>query len=80
MDQDSVHQCGTCPAFADVPGEGVSGTCRAAPPTPLQAEKYFRGSSRELPFGTYPVIGAFPLVRKTDYCMLHPGNRGLLAR
>ena len=26
------------------------------------------------------MIGAFPLVRKTDYCMAHPKNRGLLAR
>jgi len=25
-------------------------------------------------------VGAFPLVRKEDYCMAHPKNRGLLAR
>ena len=71
MDEDGVHRCGTCPAFAELPGEGGAGTCRSAPPVVLQAEKYFRGSSRDLPYGTYP---------KEDYCMAHPKNRGLIAR
>lgn len=79
MDQDSRHQCATCPAFAVLPGEGGAGTCRAAPPTPLQAEQYFRGSSRDLWFGSYPVVGAFPLVLDKDFCMAHPGNRPTFA-
>ena len=78
MDQAIVHHCDTCPAFAELEGEGGSGTCRAAPPVPLQAEHYFRGSSRELLFGAYPVVGAFPLVRTEDYCMSHPKNRVLI--
>ena len=41
----------------------------------LQGEKYFRGSSRELPFGAFPSVGAFPLVRHDDYCMAHPEPR-----
>src|SRR5450830_109315 len=80
MDEDSVHRCSTCPAFAELPGEGGTGTCRSAPPVVLQAEKYFRGSSRGLPYGAYPAVGAFPLVRKEDYCMAHPKNRGLITR
>jgi hypothetical protein len=80
MDEVGVHRCSTCPAFAELPGEGGAGTCRSAPPVVLQEEKYFRGSSRDLLFGTYPVVGAFPLVRKEDYCMAHPKNRGLIAR
>src|SRR5450756_368448 len=28
MDEDSVHRCSTCPAFAELPGEGGTGTCR----------------------------------------------------
>jgi len=80
MDKDGVHRCGTCPAFDELPGEGGAGTCRSAPPVVLQAEKYFRGSSRDLLYGTYPVVGAFPLVRRDDYCMAHPKNRGLIAR
>jgi hypothetical protein len=75
MDEDGMHRCSTCPAFAKLPGAGDAGTCRAAPPVPLQAEHYFRGSSRDLPFGSYPVVGAFPLVTENDYCMSHPGNR-----
>jgi hypothetical protein len=46
----------------------------------LQGEKYFRGSSRELPFGAFPSVGAFPLVCHDDWCMAHPKNRGLPAR
>jgi len=80
MDEDVVHRCSTCPAFAELPGEGGAGTCRSAPPVALQEEKYFRGSSRDLLYGTYPVVGAFPLVRKEDYCMAHPKNRGLILR
>ena len=80
MDEDGVHRCSTCPALAELPGESGAGTCRSAPPVVMQEEKYFRGSSRELLYGTYPVVGAFPLVRKDDYCMAHPKNRGLLAR
>ena len=74
MDQD-MECCSTCPAFAKIPGPGNAGTCRAAPPTVLQAETYFRGSTRELPFGAAPVVGAFPLVTEDDFCMSHPGNR-----
>lgn len=80
MDEDGVHRCSTCPAFAGLPGEGAAGTCRSAPPVVLQEEKYFRGSSRDLLYGTYPVVGAFPLVSKDDYCMAHPKNRGLILR
>ena len=77
MDQESVQHCDTCPAFSELEGEGGAGTCRAAPPTALMAEQYFRGSSRDLLFGSYPVVGAFPLVRTSDYCMAHPRNRAL---
>ena len=63
-----------------LPGGGDAGTCRSAPPVVLQGEKYFRGSSRELPFGAFPSVGAFPLVCHDDWCMAHPKNRGLLAR
>ena len=80
MDEDGVHRCSTCPAFAELPGEGGTGTCRSAPPVVLQAEKYFRGASRGLLYGAYPAVGAFPLVRKEDYCMAHPKNRGLITR
>jgi hypothetical protein len=80
MDEDGVHRCSTCPAFAELPGEGGTGTCRSAPPVALQEEKYFRGSSRDLLFGSFPVVGAFPLVRKDDFCMAHPKNRGLITR
>lgn len=80
MDKDGAHRCSTCPAFEELPGEGGAGTCRSAPPVVLQAESYFRGSSRDLLYGTYPVVGAFPLVRREDYCMAHPKNRGLIAR
>lgn len=75
MDQESMQRCRTCPAFAKLPGRGDAGTCRAAPPVALQADHYFRGSTRELPFGCFPVVGAFPLVTEDDYCMSHPGNR-----
>ena len=78
MNEDDVHRCSTCPAFAELPGEGGTGTCRSAPPVVLQAEKYFRVSSRGLSYGAYPVVGAFPLVRKEDYCMAHTKNRGLI--
>jgi len=57
MDEDGVYRCSTCPAFAELPGEGGTGTCRSAPPVVLQAEKYFRGSSRGLPYGAYPAVG-----------------------
>jgi len=80
MDQESLHHCDTCPAFSELPGEGGAGTCRAAPPAALQAEQYFRGSSRDLLFGSYPVVGAFPLVRAEDFCMSHPRNRVLSMR
>ena len=80
MDEDGVHRCSTCPAFAELPGEGGTGTCRSAPPVVMQAEKYFRGANRGLLYGTYPAVGAFPLVRKEDYCMAHPNNRGLITR
>jgi hypothetical protein len=75
MDQESMERCSTCPAFAKIPGPGDAGTCRAAPPVPLQGESHFRGSTRELPYGSFPVVGAFPLVTQDDYCMSHPGNR-----
>lgn len=80
MDQDGMKRCKTCPAFCALAGVGGAGTCRAAPPTALQAEHYFRGSSRELPFGSFPVVGAFPLVNEVDFCMSHPGNRAALSR
>ena len=41
----------------------------------VQGEAFFRGPTRELPFGAFPMVGAFPLVKKDDYCMSHPGNR-----
>ncbi|MFA4966392.1 MAG: hypothetical protein WC709_12285 [Thermoleophilia bacterium] len=75
MDQEGMHHCDTCPAFKPLPGEGGTGTCCAAPPAPLQAEQYFRGSSRDLLYGSYPVVGAFPLVGQGDFCMAHPRNR-----
>lgn len=77
---DARQRCRTCPAFSELPGEGGAGTCRANPPTPLQAEQYFRGSTRGMSFGAYPVVAAFPLVHADDFCMAHPGNRGLLSR
>ena len=80
MEDDGMKLCRTCPAFCALPGVGGAGTCRAAPPVPLQAEHYFRGSSRELPFGSFPVVAAFPLVHDDDYCMSHPGNRAALMR
>jgi hypothetical protein len=30
-------------------------------------------------YGSYPVVGAFPLVHKDDYCMAHPKNRAAFA-
>ncbi|HEY5167822.1 MAG TPA: hypothetical protein VIK03_00285 [Thermoleophilia bacterium] len=78
MDQEDMHRCRTCPAFDKLPGGGNAGLCRAAPPVPLQAESFFRGSTRELPFGACPVVGAFPLVSLDEYCMSHPGNRSKL--
>jgi hypothetical protein len=76
MDEQGAFTCKSCPAFHELPGEGGAGTCRAAPPTPLQSGEYFRGSSRDLLFGSYPVVGAFPLVRgEVDFCMAHPKNR-----
>ena len=78
MVQNDRQQCSTCPAFSVLAGEGGAGTCRANPPVPLQDDKYFRGSSRDLWFGSYQVVGAFPLVHENDFCMAHPGNRGLL--
>lgn len=73
MDQE-MQRCSTCPAFCAIAGTD-SGTCRAAPPTVMQGEAFFRGPSRELPFGAFPTVGAFPLVKLDDYCMSHPGNR-----
>jgi len=75
MDQESMQRCSTCPAFCRLATGGDAGTCRAAPPVALQSEHYFRGSTRELPFGSFPVVGAFPLVSEDDYCMSHPANR-----
>ena len=77
MEQESVHHCSTCPAFCELPGVGGMGTCQAAPPVVLQADKYFRGSSRDLLYGSYPVVGAFPLVCDDDHCMAHPKNRAV---
>ena len=80
MEQEGRHCCESCPAFIGLEGEGGTGTCRAAPPQPLQAEQYFRGSSRDLLFGSYPVVGSFPLVHSDDFCMAHPKNRHLTSR
>ncbi len=80
MSEEPLHHCDTCPAFAELPGEGGAGTCRASPPAVLPAEHFFRGPSRDLPFGSYPAVGAFPLVRSNDFCMAHPRNRVLAMR
>ena len=80
MEENGIHRCRTCPAFVELQGEGGAGTCRAAPPTALQNEQYFRGSSRDMLFGSYPVVGAFPLVHDSDFCMSHPANRAVPAR
>ena len=71
---DEMARCTTCPAYCPVPNTD-SGTCRAAPPAPLMDAENFRGPTRELPFGAFPVVGAFPLVHQDDYCMSHPRNR-----
>lgn len=80
MDENGPYRCATCPAFSELQGEEGAGTCRSAPPVVLQGERYFRGGTRDLPFGTYPAVAAFPLVHADDYCMAHPKNRGLLSR
>ena len=78
MDQEGMQRCRTCPAFDKLPGGGAAGVCRAAPPVPLQDATFFRGSTREMPYGACPVVGAFPLVTDDEYCMSHPGNRAKL--
>lgn len=80
MDEQTQHRCNTCPAFVEVPGMSGVGTCRSAPPVALQAESYFRGPTRDLPFGVYPAVGVFPLVGVDDFCMSHPRNRALTSR
>ena len=80
MEEQGPSRCATCPAFAGISGEEGVGTCHSMPPAVLQAETYFRGSTRELPFGAFPAVGAFPLVRADDYCMAHPKNRHLTSR
>lgn len=80
MEKEGPQRCATCPAFAEIPGEAGVGTCRSVPPVALQGDAYFRGPSRELPFGAFSVVGAFPLVRADDYCMAHPKNRHLTSR
>lgn len=80
MEEESLQRCKTCPAFAEIPGEQGAGTCRSMPPVVVQGDKFFRGPSRELPFGTFPAVGAFPLVREDDFCMAHPRNRHLTMR
>jgi len=50
------------------------------PPVVLQDERFFRGPTRELPFGAFAAVGAFPLVRADDFCMAHPRNRHLTSR
>jgi hypothetical protein len=77
MEEQGPHRCRTCPAYAEIPGEDGAGTCRSMPPVVMQDDKYFRGPSRELPFGVFPAVGAFPLVRAEDFCMAHPKNRHL---
>jgi hypothetical protein len=80
MQEQGPHRCATCPAFEEIPGESEVGTCHSMPPVALQGEASFRGPTRELPFGAFPVVGAFPLVRAGDFCMAHPKNRHLTMR
>ena len=80
MQEQGPQRCATCPAFEEVPGEGGVGTCHSMPPVALHGERFFRGPSRELPYGAFPVVGAFPLVHADDFCMAHPKNRHLTAR
>ena len=75
MDQESMERCRTCPAFAKIPGRATRARAGRLRPSSSRHETYFRGSTRELPFGAFPVVGAFPLVTQDDYCMSHPGNR-----
>jgi hypothetical protein len=75
MAKATIHFCATCPAFHGLPGEADKGTCQAAPPVIFPDREFFRGSNRTLPFGAYPVVGTFPLVTETDFCMAHPENR-----
>jgi len=80
MEEQGPERCGTCPAFEEIPGEEGVGTCHSMPPVVLQDERFFRGPTRELPFGAFAAVGAFPLVRADDFCMAHPRNRHLTSR
>lgn len=70
-----LKTCATCPAYWPLASEVGAGVCRCRPPVPLPDKDFFRGSTRSMLFGAYPVVGGFPLVRERDYCMEHPENR-----
>jgi len=78
MAEPELQTCKTCPAFSFLTGETASttsGVCRAHAPVVFQDKEYFRGSTRSMLFGVYPAVGVFPLTKKDDWCMEHPGNR-----
>jgi hypothetical protein len=80
MAEADYHRCLSCPAYYQLTGEGGAGVCRARPPVVFQDRDYFRGSTRSMLFGAYPAVGTFPLVKRDDFCMEHPGNRELWAK
>ena len=67
MDQEGPFRCEYMPGVRSSCRAGATpGPVAARRPSLLQGEKYFRGSSRELPFGAFPSVGAFPLVCHDD--------------
>ena len=72
-----LKTCITCPAYYPLISEAGAGLCRCRPPVALTDKEFFRGSTRSMLFGAYPIVGGFPLVRETDYCMEHPENRSI---
>jgi hypothetical protein len=71
-----IKTCVSCPAYYPLISEAGAGLCRCRPPVALSDKDFFRGSTRSMLFGAYPIVGGFPLVREHDYCMEHPENRG----
>ena len=54
------------PGVRQDPGQRANaGRAGRLRPSSSRAETYFRGSTRELPFGAFPVVGGFPLVSLT---------------